>query len=212
MKKLENKSYKKVPTFDQLMNPLFQALKNLGGSGTIEEINQKVFETEKIPDNILEVPHGEKGSSSEVEYRLAWARTYLKKFGILENSIRGVWAITSNGKNIDKVNSQEVVKTVREKDLKKKEISLEYKHSDFISEEGTEEPEENQDWIIKLRNVLSEMDPSGFERLVQRILPRIRLYPSRGNWSVRGWRNRWKRNCTYQRVSFFPCFISMQET
>jgi restriction system protein len=31
-----------VPTFDRLMNPVIQALKQLGGSGTIEEINNKV--------------------------------------------------------------------------------------------------------------------------------------------------------------------------
>ncbi len=30
-----------VPTFDALMNPLMQALKSLGGSGTIEEIDNK---------------------------------------------------------------------------------------------------------------------------------------------------------------------------
>ena len=31
-----------VPTFDELMNPVIQALKELGESGTIEEINNKV--------------------------------------------------------------------------------------------------------------------------------------------------------------------------
>jgi restriction system protein len=33
-----------IPTFDKLMNPVIQALKQLGGSGTIEEINSKVIE------------------------------------------------------------------------------------------------------------------------------------------------------------------------
>lgn len=33
-----------VPTFDALMNPLIQALKALGGSGTIQEIDSKVIE------------------------------------------------------------------------------------------------------------------------------------------------------------------------
>jgi len=32
----------KIPTYDSLMNPLIKALKALGGSGTIEEINEKV--------------------------------------------------------------------------------------------------------------------------------------------------------------------------
>lgn len=34
---------------------------------------------------------------TEVEYRLTWTRTYMKKVGILENSSRGVWALTAKG-------------------------------------------------------------------------------------------------------------------
>jgi hypothetical protein len=34
-----------VPTFEQLMNPIIQALKKLGGSGTIEEINRVWLKT-----------------------------------------------------------------------------------------------------------------------------------------------------------------------
>lgn len=49
-------------------------------------------------------------------YRLAWARTYLKKFGALENSARGVWALSSEGLKVQRVNPQEVVRYVRELD------------------------------------------------------------------------------------------------
>ena len=80
-----------VPAFDALMNPVIQALESLGGSGTIEEINNKASETAGLSDEQLEVLHNpEKGGQTEVEYRLAWSRTYLKKYGILENSSRGV--------------------------------------------------------------------------------------------------------------------------
>ncbi len=34
----------KLPTFDELMNPLLQALQMLGGSGSIEEIYAKTVE------------------------------------------------------------------------------------------------------------------------------------------------------------------------
>jgi len=33
----------KIQTFDTFMNPVIEALKALGGSGTIEEINDKVL-------------------------------------------------------------------------------------------------------------------------------------------------------------------------
>jgi hypothetical protein len=46
-----------IPTFDAFMNPVIQALKELGGSGTIEEINSKVAEIANLSDQQLEVPH-----------------------------------------------------------------------------------------------------------------------------------------------------------
>lgn len=38
------------------------------------------------------------GPRSEIEYRLAWARTYLKGIGALDNPERGVWVTTALGK------------------------------------------------------------------------------------------------------------------
>lgn len=75
-----------VPTFDELLVPTIKALQELGGSGSIEEINSKVYVIAEISDEILQVLHGEEGAVSEVDYRLAWSRTYLKKLGLLENS------------------------------------------------------------------------------------------------------------------------------
>jgi restriction system protein len=46
-----------LPTFDKLMNPVIQALKQLGGSGTVEEINNKVAEIAGLSDEQLEVLH-----------------------------------------------------------------------------------------------------------------------------------------------------------
>jgi restriction system protein len=69
----------KLPTYDELMNPLLHALQNLGGSGSIEEIYDKVVELEQLPEDVLAIPHDpEKSTQTEVAYRLAWARTYLK--------------------------------------------------------------------------------------------------------------------------------------
>ena len=90
------------------MNPTIQALKQLGGSGTIDEITNKVTEIMNLTDKQLEVPHGDRGRISEIEYRLGWSRSYLKKYGVLENSVRGIWAITSEGNKIDSVDPNEV--------------------------------------------------------------------------------------------------------
>ena len=67
-------------TFDQLMLPLLKALVNLGGSGRIDEIYEEVVELEKFDEETLAVLHNpDKSSQTEIGYRLAWARTYLKK-------------------------------------------------------------------------------------------------------------------------------------
>src|SRR5580658_7102756 len=97
----------KLPSFDQLMNPLLRSLRSLGGSGSIEEIYEKVVELERLPDEIISQPHDpEKSNQTEVEYRLAWARNYLKKYGLLENSSRGIWALTAKAKDIDELDPQ----------------------------------------------------------------------------------------------------------
>lgn len=98
-----------IPPYDAFMNPSIQALKLLGGSGTIEEINTKVIELVSLSDEQQAVLHDpEHGSQTEVEYRLAWVRTYLKKYDVLENSSRGVWALTAKGRQLNQVDPQTV--------------------------------------------------------------------------------------------------------
>ena len=144
------------------MNPIIQALKMLGGSGTIEEINNKVTEIVNLSDEQLGVLHNsEKGSQTEVEYRLAWARTYLKKYGIFENSSRGVWALTPKGRQTDKVNEKTVRRYVQNKQKQAREAKV---------SEITDEPDMEATWRDELLATLLKMHPSAFERLVQRLL------------------------------------------
>jgi restriction system protein len=165
----------KMPTFLTLMKPLIKALKLLGGSGTIQEIYEKVVEILKLPDEILEVPHGDLTQfENEVDYRLAWSRTYLKKYGILENSTRGVWALLPSAKDIDEVDPQDVLKTVKRADQaqkeQKKHLSSLSGDVDEINSDEEEQPEEFKDWRKNLRRILVSMKPAAFERLAQRLL------------------------------------------
>jgi restriction system protein len=143
------------------MNPVIQALKTLGGSGTIEEINNRVAESTKIPPEQLEILHTpEKGGVTEIEYRLMWTRTYLKIYGIIENSTRGVWALTEKGSAVDRVDEKDVVRIVREQMKKnKRETSSD-----------DDEPNRKVEWQGELLDVILKMSPSAFERLIQRIL------------------------------------------
>ena len=60
------------------MNPVLTALRELGGFGSIDEIYERVIQNLQLSDEILSVLHGPEASNqTEMQYRLAWARTYL---------------------------------------------------------------------------------------------------------------------------------------
>jgi len=157
-----------VPTFDKLMNPLITALRDLGGSGSIEEIYEKVIEKLKFSDDVLSVLHDPEASNqTEVHYRLAWARTYLKKYGALTNSRRGVWSLAKP--DLSPVDPKDVIRFVREQTRKEKQAKTNQKNHQATSD--AERPEEAQTWRTTLHHILTtSIDPSSFERLIQRLL------------------------------------------
>lgn len=156
-----------LPTFDQFIKPLLQALIDLGGSGSIEEINEKVYEITKLTEEQLSILHGEDGRT-EAEYRLAWTRTYLKKAGFLENSARGIWALTSAQIDLSKVDTDNIVRSYRES-FKNKPPKTKTTKED-LEEETEEEFENKEDWKENLLNILYDISPAAFERLAQRLL------------------------------------------
>ncbi|WP_308990938.1 restriction endonuclease [Mariniflexile litorale] len=162
------KIHDKVPTHDEMMIPTLEALKLLGGSGSIEEINEKVYEVAGYDEEILEVPHDENGVQTKVEYRLAWARTYLKKYGLIDNSSRGVWALNNNEIDTTNLNPNQILKEVREQARKPKSDKI--KTIKEVESDIEEEVEDQIDWKESLISIILKIEPSAFERLCQRIL------------------------------------------
>jgi restriction system protein len=147
--------------YDDLMNPLIQALKMLGGSGSNEEIYNKVAEVAGIPSDQLEVLHNpERGGMTEIEYRLRWTCTYLKRYGVIENSTRGVWSLTPKGTAIENIDEKDVVRVVREQmKTERHEVG-----------ESQEELNQKVEWQEELLDIFQNMSPAAFERLIQRLL------------------------------------------
>lgn len=150
------------------MNPLLAALRELGGSGSIGEINETTTGRLDLTDEVLETLHNpEKSNQTEVEYRLAWARTYLKKYGILDNSSRGVWVIKPDKRDVQRVDPDEVVRFVRE--LTRQERAE--REAEELEDASDDAPEEAKSWRSTLHQVLTqELSPDGFERLTKRLL------------------------------------------
>ncbi|MBU5255261.1 restriction endonuclease [Tissierella praeacuta] len=159
-----------VPVYNEMMQEVFQAMKELGGSGTIKEIDDKTIEILGLSPEVQGVMHGN-SSKTKVEYRLAWTRTYMKKVGILENSVRGVWSLTAKGRELENINSDEIVKKVREMTfLKVKDTSNINIEDEDLENDGVDIPDEIQTWREKLKNILLNLKPDAFERLTQRVL------------------------------------------
>jgi restriction system protein len=85
-----------VPQYHELLWPAVQAVAGLGGSASIGEIAATVIKRENCTEPQQAVLHNN-GPETEIGYLLAWARTYLKGTGLLDNSARGVWALTDEG-------------------------------------------------------------------------------------------------------------------
>lgn len=151
-----------IPKYDELFNPTLVALKSLGGSGTNEEIEEKVVEILELTEKDASVIHS--GSVTELGYRLAWSRNYLKRYGLVENSARSVWSLTRKGQEIDEVDPVDVKRTV--KSLDKKEQSF----PNIDESEASEGELLSLEWEKELLEQLQSVSPAGFERLCQRLL------------------------------------------
>ena len=86
----------RVPREYELCDPTLKALRVLGGCGSIKDIAKVVISQMELPEELVSQPHGS-GRQTELEYRLAWARTVLKECGFVNNPKRGVWALTDEG-------------------------------------------------------------------------------------------------------------------
>jgi len=143
-----------VPKYDDMFNALLKALHELGGSASNAEIEEKTAKILNLSENDINEIH--RGNRTKFSYRLAWTRTYLKNFNIIENSARGIWSLTIKGGKTTQVNKEEVNSYV--KNLKYDKDSID------------EEVEEEEEWKIKLLEKIMDISPDSFERLCQRIL------------------------------------------
>lgn len=150
-----------IPTYDNLFNPVIKALQELGGSGSVAEIEERVADLLKLSEDEINEIH--RGNRTKLSYRLAWARNYLKRFGVLENSSRGVWALTARGREIKSVDKDIVNRFVKTLDRETESIESEVA-------EGGEPESAPRLWEEELLEQLLQLQPEAFERLCQRIL------------------------------------------
>jgi restriction system protein len=146
-----------VPKYDEMFNPLLRAIHNLGGSASNTELEEEVAKILRLSNSDINEIH--RGNQTKFSYRLAWSRNYLKRYGLLENSARGVWALTQKGNKVKSVDKDQVNRLVKTIDKTEMNI-LKLEESDEV------EPI----WKEELLNTIKSMKPPAFERLCQRLL------------------------------------------
>lgn len=167
-----------IPKYDELFNTLLGAIKRLGGSASKLELDNEVTRSLSLTDEEITESHGDFGT--ELHYRLTWTRSYLKIYGLLDYSNK-TWFLTPKGREINAVDSQEVVRFVRSQRTGRRHKQLADNQMPMtavpIMEEAPEhEPVEiaetllEESWKEEMLRLMLDMSPDAFERLCQRLL------------------------------------------
>lgn len=146
-----------VPKYDELFEPLLNAVHQLGGSASITEQEDTVASNLRLTEKEIAEIH--RGTRTKLSYRLAWARNYLKRFGLLENSTRGVWSLTPEGSKHKSLDKEEV-----------KRFVASMKSQQSGDREDAEPEESHPTWEDRLLEIVRAIPSDAFERLCQRLL------------------------------------------
>lgn len=151
-----------IPPYQDFLWPAVVALRTLGGSASIDELLEQVIVQQGYSEEQQSVLHGD-GPRTEIGYRLAWARSYLKGMGLAENSQRGVWSLTEAGLNVE----PEQIQPMRQQYIAaRSKTGGRSRRKDATPEnEGFEES-----WEDQLLGRIMRLSPASFERLAQRLL------------------------------------------
>jgi restriction system protein len=167
-----------IPKYDDFMLPTLKALRDLGGSGSNEEIQDKLTVTMALTPEQLEAVYPTSGVAIAPD-RMTWARSYLKIAGMVASGGRALWVLTDEGRDAadwpdarlkrfvaDAFNVHE--RRRKQERVSAAEISSPVEEEVVLLQPGAEEAE--LDWSDQLLAALRTMHPSAFERLCQRLL------------------------------------------
>jgi len=82
--------------------------------------------------------------------------------GVIENSTRGIWALSATGNKLDRVETKEVVRYSREQFRTAPRRTKKAEPDDLLETAGS--------WRDELLQTLLRIEPTAFERLIQRVL------------------------------------------
>ncbi len=156
-----------VPPAHTLVWPTLQVIRELGGSATLPEITEQVVQLRQLGEDAQSELHGG-GPRTELDYRLAWARTYLKNIGAVENSARGVWQVTELGRGLDAAETEALMREWRSTLAEQRQGQSPGSMPVDVDDDPVDEEPDPWDEVLIRR--LVQLTPDAFERLAYRLL------------------------------------------
>jgi restriction system protein len=104
-----------VPGYQDLIYPTLKAVAALGGSAQGREITARVLDDIGASDAQIAITYENRTKSVLVD-RLEWARSYAKLGGALDSPQRGLYVLSTFGKEILKQPEGEAIESVRKMD------------------------------------------------------------------------------------------------
>lgn len=149
-----------IPSEEAMKNWTLLAVHQLGGSGHNLEIEEQVRQMLHLPDEVADQLYRD-SRRPVLEHRVAFARSHLKRDGLLDNPKRSIWVLTEAGA----ARASEIVSQVKDFDL-----------SQLPAEDAAEADTQGEvriiedEWREDLLSRILRLSPNAFERLCQRLL------------------------------------------
>ncbi|QEC68741.1 restriction endonuclease [Panacibacter ginsenosidivorans] len=163
----------KGPEFLRYINPVLTTLQANGGAGDSTNVIEEVIEKLGITDEELEQTTS--NGQSRIRNQIQWARFYLFKAGLIDNSQRGVWRLTNEGleKKLSDDDVYSLFKSVQESVKKVPTIAVPTDKPKKLEKEFEETTTEDEEHSISLLNLIHNLPAAGFEKLCKRLLTEI---------------------------------------
>jgi len=93
-----------IPRFENLFQIIIGVLKSHDGIASVDTMEEEGADILDLTDDQRQLIHNpNEGYRTEFGYRLAWARFYLKRAGLIDSPKRSIWRLTELGYQIDEV-------------------------------------------------------------------------------------------------------------
>lgn len=167
-----------IPKYHELYAPFLKSLKD-GAVHSMKEIKQLVIEQVQLTElDLAELLPS--GKQTVFDNRIGWARTYLKKAGLVESPARAQFTLTEEGKkalpDADIIDDKYLSKYASFRVFRKMDETREQETTVDVAEKSPEEiledayAELNASLADDLMSEIMKLEPTDFEKLVVQLL------------------------------------------